>query len=163
MSQNPYLPPVAKVADIAEPSSSESVSTTVNGLYSSSQIFAASFIGSPIAAAWFAASNLRKLHQPANAQKIIVWGVVATIVVMAIAFVLPDRIPNSTFPLLYSIGIRLVARAVFDPVVGKQKAAGAILGSWWSVVGVSLLWMILVLAILFGAAIVLQKFGVTLF
>jgi len=161
VSHNPYAPPATNVADVAD--HDDVSSRIVNGLYSSRQLFFASFIGSPIAAAWFAASNFRKLGEQTRARNIVLWGTMTTIAVMIIAFILPDRIPHSVFPLLYSLAIRMVAVTMFDPVVKEQKVAGATGGSSWTVVGVSFLWMLLVLAILAGIAIVLEQFGVQVF
>jgi hypothetical protein len=156
VSHNPYAPPEATVSDVVEPSSTPQV---VNGLYSSGQIFLASFLGSPIAAAWIAASNFRKLNQPTLARNLIVWGTISTVVVLVIAFFLPDRIPHSVFPLAYSIGIRAAAAKAFDSIVKEQKAAGSQMGSWWGVVGIGLLWLFFVLAIAFGVVFVLEFLG----
>jgi hypothetical protein len=159
MSHNPYAPPTANVSDVVDPSSTPQV---VNGLYSSAQIFLASFLGSPMAAAWIAASNFRKLNQPSQARNLIVWGAIGTVVVLVIALLLPDRIPHSVFPLAYSLGIRAAAAKFFDPIVKEQKASGSQMGSWWRVTGISILWGILVFALIFGSFIALEQFGVNL-
>jgi hypothetical protein len=83
-------------------------------LYSPRQIFLASFIGSPLAASWFAASNHRSLSRGVLARRRLVGGAIATAVLMAIAFVLPERGPKSSFPLLYSPLIYVLAQAWFS-------------------------------------------------
>jgi uncharacterized membrane protein AbrB (regulator of aidB expression) len=157
VSHNPYAPPTANVSDVVEPSNATS---RVDGLYSARQISVASFIGSPLAAAMIAASNFRKLGQPTQARNLVLWGVIGTIVVMAIAFVLPDRIPQVFFPLAYSLGIRAAAAKSFDSIVKEQKDAGSKMGSWWPVIGNSIFWMLIVLAALVGISIALARFGV---
>lgn len=157
-NRNPYSPPQTNVSD---PTAQEEMAVAPLGshpFYSSNQIFAASLIGGPIAAAWFAASNFRALGQFTKARRVILWSVLAAAVLTGLAVVLPDSIPNFAVPLAYSVAIRALAESLFKSVVHSHSGAG-LSGSWWRVVGVSFLWMLLFLACAVGILVVLDQFG----
>ena len=118
-------------------------------LYSPRQIALAAFLGTPIAAAWFIRVNHFGFGDEQAARRSIWVGLAATIGVFALAFVLPDRFPDALLPALYTAAIHWYASAVFGPRFDKHISDGGPRGSWWFVVGVSL---ITVLAVL-GAAI----------
>src|SRR5262245_8653511 len=107
MSHNPYAPPKANVED---PPTSPS---TAARLYSPWQLTVASFLGSPMAAAWFAAANFKALGRRLEAQRTLIWGALGTVVVLGISYVLPDSVPNSVLPIAYSAAIQAVADRVF--------------------------------------------------
>ena len=161
MEQNPYAPPKATVADVDTASATAPGFPVPGGLYTSGQHFVASFIGSPVAAALIAASNYRKLGRDRDARNVIVWGLVATAVLLGIAFVLPDGFPNSVLPLAYSFGARALAHTVFGDAVSANRAAGGKSGSWWRLVGMSVLALVVLGAMIFGAAFAFSYLGIT--
>ena len=161
MEQNPYAPPKSAVADVEAASASAPGFPVPGGLYTSGQHFVASFIGSPVAAALIAASNYRKLGRDREARNVILWGLVATAVILGIAFVLPAGFPNSVLPLAYSFGVRALAQARFGEAVGANRAAGGKSGSWWRLLGISVLALLILGAMIFGAAFALSYLGVT--
>ena len=132
-----------------------SVGTQGSPLYSTRQIFAASFIGTPAAAAWFMSLNYRALSRPEKAREMLILGGLATLVAMGAALVLPDTKPNSLWPLLYSVGIYYYARTLFESSFQGHIAAGGPRGSWWRVVGISLLFMVALVALLLVIILVL--------
>jgi hypothetical protein len=158
MNRNPYSPPQTNVSPLTAQEEIAAVPLGSRAFYSSNQIFAASLIGAPIAAAWFAAANFRALGQLTNARRVILWGVLATAVVMGLAFVLPDSVPNIVLPLAYSLAIRALAETLFKGVAHNHSSAGPS-GSWWRVVGISFLWLLLVLACVVGIGVGLDHLG----
>src|SRR5689334_12342096 len=117
---NPYAPPKANV-DPAQ--SGASVDSSMR-LYTPDQHFLASFLGSPIAAAWIAAANYRVLGRQRAARDVIVWGAIATAVILVISYALPERFPNIVVPLAYSVLVRSLAQQRFGSVVREHRAAG---------------------------------------
>ena len=75
---------------------------------------------------------------------------VATAVVMAVAFVLPEKTPNILWPLVYSLAIYYHAQQVFGSAFEKHMAGGGAKGPWWRVVWMSLLFLVVVVGVLFG-------------
>jgi len=147
MNHNPYSPPAAAVADV--------VSTGT--LYSPQQIFAASFVGSPIAAAWFIHRNFMTLGQESRGLRTLWLGLAATVIVFVATFFLPKQFPNVVLPLAYSFAINQYALSLFKASYAAHITAGGRKGSWWRVIGVSLLALLTVLGVLF--AIVLAAPG----
>lgn len=129
----------------------EATLSLTQALYSPRQIYLAAFLGSPLAAGWFISRNYKTLDRPRLATRMLWLGLVATILAMAIAFVLPDKLPNSLWPLLYSTLIFLYANSQFEWLTKHHYAAGGRKGSWWAVIGISLLWAAILLGVLFGA------------
>ena len=77
------------------------------------QIYVASSLGSPLAATWLVVQNHRTLQQPEQVRQAVWLGLTATIVIIAIAPVLPRSIPVAVWPFLYSIGSYFYARRIF--------------------------------------------------
>lgn len=156
MERNPYAPPKANVADAA---ADAAVTPVSGGLYTPGQHFVAAFIGSPIAAAWLAAANYRALGRDQDARGIILWGLVATAVVFALAMVLPDRFPNVVLPLTYCLVVRYLAKIRFGALVDAHRAAHGKIQSWWGVVGVGLLSLIIIGLVFTGLVFALAYLG----
>src|SRR5262245_14374390 len=127
----------------------------IQRLYSPGQIALAAFLGSPLAACWFLARNSRQLGQPKAANHYLIWGSVGTIALFVIAFFLPDRFPSKVIPIGYTIGLFQAAKHVHGTTVARHLSAGGRLGSWWLVVGTSLLIVVVVLALVFGIVLLL--------
>ena len=161
MEQNPYAPPQAAVSDVDSGSASALSFPIAGGLYTSGQHFVAAFLGTPIAAALIAASNYRRLGRDRAARNVIWWGIVATVVLLGVTYVLPDRFPNTVLPLAYCIGVRALAQVTFGGVLSAHRAAGGKPASWWRLLGVSVLSLLVVGGVLFGGAFAFFYLGVT--
>jgi hypothetical protein len=158
MSRNPYAPPNADVRDPSDPAAARSVPES--RLYSPGQLAFAAFLGSPMAAAWFASKNFKTLGQPHEAQRALLLGVAATIVMLAIAAVLPENFPSSVFPLSYTVAVYVLAKSQFGRIVKDHTNAGGPLGSGWHVAGVSMLIVLAVLGVFVGVIVLLDQTGV---
>ena len=99
MSHNPYAPPKA---DVGGPTAAAGVPAPVEQLYSPNQIAIGAFLGSPLAAGWLAAHNYRAMRQPQDAGRALGRGIIATIVVMALAYYLPESVPSVVLPIAYT-------------------------------------------------------------
>ena len=119
--------------------------------YSSRQIYVASFLGSPLAAAWFMSCDCAALVDQPRALRFLWLGLGATIVVMAVGIALPEKTPHILWPLLYSVAIYKWAGVLFDAPYAQFIANGGIKGSWWAVVGISAIALVIVFGMLFAA------------
>jgi hypothetical protein len=151
MTDNPYAPPTAPVSDVANTARS---ATAPYALYSPRQIFIAAFVGSPLAASWFASRNLLALSQAQLANRILIGGYIATAAVLALGYALPDdlHIPNTLIPLTYSILLRLYAQHLFGGAFDKHVQSGGRRGSYWTVVGLSLAYLLAIAVALVACA-----------
>ncbi len=127
-------------------------------LYSPGQIALASFLGAPLAACWFWSRNDLRLGQPDRARQCLIWGVVGTVAVFLVAAFLPDRFPNLVLPIGYTVGLYHAAKQRHGAIVTQHLDAGGSLGSWWEVVGLGLLSLVLLLVVLFGVVFAISLF-----
>jgi hypothetical protein len=152
MEQNPYAPPKAPVSDVTT-GDGRPVASEVP-LYSPNQVGVAAFLASAFAGAWLMAANFRALGQPVKARNALWAGLGATILTIALGFILPDKFPNVVLPLGVTFAIRAMAERYFTAELKEHLDAGGEQRSWWRVVGISLL----IVTVLFGVAL-LGVFG----
>jgi hypothetical protein len=117
-------------------------------LYSSRQIGLASVLGSPLAGGWLFSRNYLALGDEPRARRSLWLGVVATIVLLASAFFLPDKFPNAIVPAAYGFAIERYASRSFGAAYDKHIAAGGAKGSWWAAIGVGFASFLVVLGLL---------------
>lgn len=147
MEHNPYAPPKAAVDGLGA-ASAGGVPAPVEVLYSPNQIAVATFLGTPIAAAWLAARNFRAMGQAQEVGRTWGFGILLTVVVFAVSTVLPDRVPNSVLPVAYCLALRALAESKFKSVIDAHISAGGSLGSWWRVVGIGILCLLIVVVVM---------------
>lgn len=156
MDPNPYAPPKSNV----ELTTSGSQTTLpASRLYSQVQIAVGTFLGSPLAGGWFLSRNHRELGQEPLAKQAMWIGIGGAIVMMIIAFLLPDNFPNSVLPIACAAGFHALTEKRLGGVIKEHRAAGGSLFSWWRVVGISLLCVAILLALVFGVFFILALLG----
>lgn len=153
--RNPYSPPEAAVSDVGAgpPGSSPPAS---GRLYTPGQIALATFFGSFLAASWFYAHNLAVVGRPEWKFRTLIVGCITTAAAMGIASLLPDRTPNLVLPLACVFIARTYADMNFRKIIGTHLAAGGRQGSWWLVVGVSLLFALAIVAVVTAVFVVIS-------
>ena len=148
VQDNPYKPPAAEVRDMP---------SAIDRLYSPGQIAGAAFLGSPIAGCWLLASNFGELGRLDDQRKSIVGGLVATVALVAAAFLLPDNFPNSVLPVAYTVVLHQLATKLQGASFRAHLEAGGRKHSHWRVVGIGLGFLVLVLLVLFGILLLLPE------
>lgn len=130
----------------------EATETINHRFYSPMQISFAAFIGSPVAACWCFAQNYKQLGKPETAFKWLLWGGGGSFIALLVLCLLPfsKNLPHYIIPLVYSIGLREVANRIQGDIIKQHISAGGRLVSWWKVVGISLLFLVIVMGILFA-------------
>jgi hypothetical protein len=124
-------------------------------LYSIRQIAAATFVGTPLAGAILMGANYRALGQHTHRRNTLIAGVVATAVVFALAFMLPERFPNFVLPLAYVLGIQAAATQLQGAAIAAHLAKGGERASNWHVVGIAVACLAALVAVAVGAAVVI--------
>ena len=128
-------------------------------LYSHWQIALATFLGSPLAASWFFARNFRQLGQTRTANQTLVAGILGTATLLVVAYFVPDDFPFQAIPIGLTVGLRQSALQVHGEVVRQHVSSGGRLGSWWEVIGISLVCLVVILVLIFGAALFMPTKG----
>jgi len=155
--QDYYRPPKA---DLEAPGTAPTAA--VAGLvYSVRQIAVATFLGTPLAGALLLGANFRALGKPASRKPAIIWGVVATVVVMVLAFILPDRMPNSVLPIAYTMGMRQAALQLQGAALTAHAQASGPHQSNWRVFGISMACLAVTTTLLIGGYVAYEAFFVS--
>lgn len=123
-------------------------------LYSSKQIAVAAWLGSPLAGGWFMSHNHRQLGQQANAISSLIWGILGTVLVLLIAFA-PESSSlggSGVLAFLAPFIFWQTAEKAHGKAVAQHITEGGQFGSWWVLIGISLLFLILAI----GAAYIVR-------
>ena len=105
-------------------------------LFSPVQIFFGAFLGGPLASAWLMSRNYLALERAERAKQTLWLGVLFTVLVLMVAFMLPETVPNAVWPIAYSIGIYYYGKNQFGEITQRHYAAGGAKPSSWRVAGV---------------------------
>ena len=143
---NPYSPPSVDVAFAPRIT-----------LYSPGQIAWATFLGAPIAGCWLLALNYKRLGQATAAGAAVAVGLAGTVLLFAIAFVLPDNFPNSVMPAIYVFCTYQIVKQLQGKTFEERLAIDGQKGSGWIATGVGILCMILVMAALVAVLFVMPE------
>jgi hypothetical protein len=114
-------------------------------LYSTGQVTAASFFGGPLAGAILLSHNYRRRGLAQRATAALVLGVLANAILLALVFVLTDRIGH-VLPLATVIAVRAIAQAD-QPRYDEHVKAGGAKASPWGAVGAAAASLALICAV----------------
>lgn len=123
-------------------------------MYSPGQIAWATFLGTPIAGCLLLALNYRRLGDFTAANLALISGLIGTVLLFALAFVLPDRFPNTVLPSAYTLGMYQCAKTLQGTAYEDRLVNGGTKGSGWVATGIGILCVILILAALFAVVLV---------
>jgi hypothetical protein len=143
---NPYSPP-----------ESESVVSRRVTLYSPGHIAWATFLGAPIAGCLLMALNYRRLGHSSSANFALIGGLVTTVLLLAIAFVLPDNFPSLVLPLACTFGMYQCVNNLQGTAYERRLASGGRKGSGWVATGVGILSMVFLFIALFAVLLLLPE------
>lgn len=124
-------------------------------LYTPGQVTLATFLGAPVAGSVLLAVNARRLRSRPSPGLTVVCGVAGTLVLFALAYLLPDNVPATAVPAGYTVAMFQVARQLQGSRVNNHLAAGGRKRSWWTAAGIGLASMVLVLLVALAIAALL--------
>jgi hypothetical protein len=131
------------------------VHQTLGRLYSPGQVALATLLGAPIAGALLLAANYRELGEVNAPRKAVVWGLVGTVLLLMLSFVLPDSLPNSTLPMSTAITVFLLAKNLQGTLYDSHVGAGGPKHSSWRAAGIGAACCIAILLIMFCLLLIL--------
>jgi len=103
---------------------------TTGKLFSLGQIMLATFLGAPLAGSLLVAQNYRVLQKSSAAWQSIAYGVVSTVILFIIAFLLPEKFPNSLLPVIYCFAMRQLVSYLQGDAITRHYSSGGTKGSW---------------------------------
>jgi hypothetical protein len=120
---------------MTESTTASSVPITMSSrpLYDSTAVGIAAFLGSPLAGSALMALNYRRLGKPSVALRTVMAGVLATVLLFGIAYLVPEDQPagRSVLSVWGLIGTVAVARNLQGSIVAAHRSAGGKVGSRW--------------------------------
>ena len=122
-------------------------------LFSVGQITLATYLGAPVGGFLLLAQNHRALGQSAAAWQPLMAGVASTILLLIIAFFLPENFPHKALPAGYAAGMYYYAQQWQEGAINNHLKAGGRKGSWAATIAVGLGSMVILLGLLFAFAI----------
>jgi len=114
-------------------------------LHSPTMITVATVLGAPIAGCILLAHNLRALGKRSVAREWLLGGLVATALIMVVAYFLPDRFPRMALPIGYILGMQQAVKHAHGAEYEAYIAAGGAKAPAWIAVVVGLVCMLAIL------------------
>ncbi|MGH7291097.1 MAG: hypothetical protein ACREJT_07810 [Myxococcota bacterium] len=146
MEANPYEPPRAELTGVARER---------GGMYSPAQVAGAAFWGAPFAACWLLAENYVVLGNHRARTTALTFGVLSTVAVVALGFLLSEKFPRFILPAGYTLVFYQVASGFQGAQFNAHMAAGHEKQSNWRVVGVSVISLLVLMVALLALALAL--------
>lgn len=143
-ASDPYQAPRASVED--PPGEADAPLFRISG------IGLATVLGSVLAGGWLIAMNYTALGRPAQARKAKLFSVLAIIALMVLSLLLPVQVPAAAFVVVQVLGTVHLARSLQGEAIAARAASGRPMRSNWLAAGISLVFLVALLALLIGAA-----------
>ncbi len=113
-------------------------SETLQGrLFSPREIVGATFLGTPLAGCLLLAANFKVLGKSDGQRSALLAGVITTVALIGLVFVLPENIPDIVIPLVYTIVMQRVVAKTQDEAYKAHIAGGGAKHSFWRAAGVT--------------------------
>ena len=143
---NPYAPPAADTETAQQAPTGHAFP---HPMFSPMQIAAASLLGSVLAGTILLQSNYRAMARPGDANRALLYGILATVAAFALRTVLPDSIPMVSIPIGLALGFYWLADHLQGPAFVSHRAGGGERQSNWLVFGISVGTLVSILVIVF--------------
>jgi hypothetical protein len=150
MNENPYSAPSAPL---------EVATSGQRLLYTPTQVAAGAFLGGPLSASYFLWANYWVLGNHAAARATPWLGGLATIVVIALAYALPEHSSSASLVIPQVVLARMAAERTQMSKAAIESSPEFAFQSGWKVFGVSLLWLLGTLVVLFGVVFLGMALG----
>lgn len=120
-------------------------------LFTVGQITLATFLGMPIAGCLLLAQNYRELGNGGAAWQSLAAGSASTLLLLLIAFSLPENFPNMALPVAYCFGMRQLVNYLQGSEIANRRQ-----GSWAVAVALGLGCLVIIFGLIFGLIIMLN-------
>ncbi len=128
-------------------------------IYKQGMMLVGSYIGGPLVAGYIIAENFKAFGETALARKTWMYAIIATIVIFTTLLAIPqealDAIPNFLIPLSYTAAAYYYMQHFQDRNIGTHLASGGPVFSWWKVVGIGVVGLVVTMVAVMAAAILL--------
>jgi len=129
-------------------------------IYSPEQAGIGTLLFGPLPAVYFLWANFKALGQAAEAKQTLIWGLLGSLLLLALVPFLPAKSPNLLIPLLYSLAVRFLVDTLQlkkEAIAGSEQYG---FRSNWSVFWIGLGLLIVFLIIAVGLLLALDALGI---
>jgi len=127
-------------------------------IYKDKEVWVGTFLGGPLVAGYLIDKNFTAFGETNKARKTWLIAIVATIIIIGIAFYAPyvERMPSFFFALIYT-GIAYVLMQMYQgEKIKTHLRAGGRIHSWWRTLGVAVIGVVVTLIPIVGIAVMLE-------
>jgi hypothetical protein len=118
-------------------------------IYTEKMIWLGTFLGGPLVTGYLFASNFNLLAEPEKAKQSWIWAILTTIVILIVTFLIPEdsNFPNQLIPLVYTIIAAYLFKQFQEFKIQEVLNNEGVAYSWWRVVLISLIGLLVFLVI----------------
>jgi hypothetical protein len=154
---NPYAPPAADSADQPPPLAPATTGRAFpHAMFSPRQILAAVLVGTLLAGVILLQGNFRAMGRTRDANRALLFGMLASVAVTAMLFILPEGVPGLPINIAIALAFYKLAESLQGASFLSHREAGGARHSNWTVVGIAVGTAVALLVILF---VVIQASG----
>ncbi|HZH86487.1 MAG TPA: hypothetical protein VFD77_04155 [Brumimicrobium sp.] len=127
-------------------------------IYKNRAIWVGTFLGGPLVAGYLLSQNFKSLGQPEKIKFTWIITIIATIVIFGGAFMISDdnKIPNQLIPIIYTAIAFGFYKKFQERSATDHIDSGGLVYSWWRVVGVSIVGLLITSALAFALVFAFQ-------
>lgn len=127
-------------------------------IYKDKMIWIGAFLGGPLVAGYIIAENFKSFGNRNAATKTWIFTILATLLIFAVAFLIPEN--TKGFERVIPITYTVIAASLLQHFQGKQLlshiASGGQVYSWWRLLAISLIGLIVTLGTIFGSLLITE-------
>ena len=143
---NPYAPPATDGESLPAVAGAGAVA---RALFSPRQMLAATVFGSIISGLILLQANFRAMDRARDANRTVIFGLLASAALFALLFMLPARIPATPVNIAAALAFYKLAETMQGKAFSEHRAAGGARQSNWLVFGITLGTAVVLLVTLF--------------
>jgi hypothetical protein len=121
--------------------------------FSSLQIGVATLIGGPLAGGYLASRDHTFFGAPGKGRWTLLASAAVVVGLIYVGSLLSRGALQSGLPFVVAIAYRVYAQYAFDPTISQRKEQGWLQFSWWHTTGISLAFLVAILALAFAAVV----------
>ena len=133
-----------------------------NKIFTANAIWVGTFLGGPLAAGYFMAQNFKALNQAQWVGTTWKYTILGTILIFGTILLLPqsiiDKIPNIAIPLIYLVITQTLLKKHQGKALETHVASGGPVHSWWRVIGIALLFLVITFAGILLASLLTESY-----
>jgi hypothetical protein len=126
-------------------------SSTAKRYFSSLQIGVATLIGGPLAGGYLASRDHALFGAPGKGRWTLLASAAVVVGLIYFGSLLSKGTLQSVLPFVVAIAYRVYAQYAFDPTITERRAKGWVQFSWWRTAGISLAFLMAILALALAA------------